>query len=161
MVLNRYEEFIVHLARLVKPKVFVKLGLFHCALFNRVVPYAEKSIGVDIQPEAGNYMKQSQDTRFVKGTTQEFAQELEINPLQINMLFIDADHSKTAVKQAFRELLPFIAPHGLVLLHDSHRETADILKPELERDAQSYELMTIPISQGLTLCRKRQGQLSW
>jgi len=155
MVLTGYDDFIVHLARLVRPKLFVKLGLFHCALFNRVVPYAEKSIGVDTQPEAGNYMKQSRDTRFVKCTTQEFAKELEINPLQIDMLFIDADHSKVEVLHDFQEFFPFVAPRGLILLHDSLPEKAEMMK------SGSYELMPIPVSPGLTICRKRQEQLSW
>lgn len=171
MGLNCHEAFIVHLARLVRPKLFVKLGLFKCELFNQITPYAEKSIGVDIQPEAGNYMKQSQDTRFVKGTTLEFAKELEVNPLQINMLFIDADQSKAAVLQDFHEFFPFIAPHGLIMLHDSHPENAEMIKPGLSgtanqaveilrRDTRTYELMKIPVSPGLTIYRKRQAQLS-
>ena len=160
MVINDYEDFIVHLARLVRPKLFVKLGLFNCALFNRVVPYAEKSIGVDVQPEAASYMKKSRDTRFVKGTTQDFAKELEVNPLQINMLFIDADPSKVAVKQTFQEFFPFIAPRGLILIHDSQLENAEMLKP-VGRDTQPYEFMSIPVSQGLTICRKRQEQVAW
>ncbi len=151
MGLNGHEDFIVHLARLVRPKLFVKLGLFHCALFNRVVPYAEKSIGVDIQPEAGNYMKQSRDTRFVKGTTQEFAKELEANPLQINMLFIDADPSQATVLQNFQEFFRFVAPNGLILLHDSHLEKAETVKPG------AYQLIPIPVSGGLTVCRKSRG----
>jgi len=161
MGLNTHEDFIVHLARLVRPKLFVKLGLFQCALFNRITPYAEKSIGVDIQSEAGKYMKQSLNTRFVKGTTQEFAKELEVNPLRINMLFIDADHSKTAALQDFLEFFPFIAPQGLILLHDSHPDNADGMKPALGKNTQSYELMPLPVTQGLTICRKRQEQVSW
>lgn len=156
---NRHEDFIVHLARLVRPKLFVKLGLSQCALFNRITPYAEKSIGVDIQGEAGNYMKQSQDARFVQGTTQEFAKELEFNPLQINMLFIDANHSQVVRQYDFQEVFPFIAPQGLILLHDYHEENAEIVKSGFGRDTLSYELMTIPVSPGLTICRKRQAQL--
>lgn len=166
MRLNPHEDFIVHLARLVRPKLFVKLGLYQCVLFNRIIPYAEKSIGVDIQPEAGNYMKQSQDTRFVKGTTQEFAKELVGNHLQINMLFIDAERSKEAVSLDFHEFFPFIAPQGLILLHDSHPKNLDMMKLGLGgkanqgeeiwgQNTRTYELMKIPVSSGLTICRKR------
>jgi len=48
VVLNWHEDFIVHLASLVRPKVYVELGLYHCALFNRIIPFAEQLIGVDI-----------------------------------------------------------------------------------------------------------------
>jgi len=151
----------------------VELGLYHCALFNRIIPFAEQLIGVDISAEAGNYMQQSSKTRFFKGPTQEFGKELEANPLQINMLFIDADHSKEAVLQDFKDFFPFVAPHGLILLHDTHPGNVQMIQPEwcgtaylaaeelLRKTGGAYELMTIPVSPGLTICRKRQIQLSW
>ena len=160
MGLNCHEAFIVHLARLVRPKLFVKLGLFQCVLFNQMTPYAEKSIGVDILPEAGNYIRKSQDTRFVMGTTQEFVKELEDNPLQINMLFIDGDHSKVAEQQDFQEFFPFIAPQGLILFQDFHPENAELRKPRLGQATRSYEFIPIPVSSCLTVCRKRPVQLS-
>lgn len=170
--LNWHEDFIVHLASLVRPKVYVELGLFQCALFNRIIPYAEQLIGVDIRAEAGQYMHHSLNARFVKATTQEFAKELKVNPLQINMLFIDADHSKEAVLQDFKNFFPFVAPHGLILLHDTHPKNEEMMNPGLSgtacqaveilsKDTGAYELMTIPVSPGLTICRKRQTQLSW
>ncbi|KJR96098.1 MAG: methyltransferase [Peptococcaceae bacterium BRH_c4a] len=170
--LNWHEDFIVQLAGIFRPKVYVELGLYHCALFNRLIPYAEQLIGVDISAEAGRYMQPSIKTRFVNRATQEFARELAVTPLQINMLFIDADHSKAAVLQDFHDFFPFVAPHGLILLHDTHPENEDMMSPvlcgtaclaaeELSKDTEPYELMTIPIAPGLTICRKRQSQLSW
>lgn len=172
MVLNWHEDFITNLASIIRPKVYVELGLYHCALFNRIVPFADQLIGVDMSADAGNYMLQSSKTRFFKGTTQEFGKTLAVNPLQINMLFIDADHSKEAVLQDFRDFLPYVAPHGLILLHDTHPGEEYMMQPEwcgtaylaaeeLSRDTESYEMMTIPLSPGLTICRKRQVQLSW
>lgn len=46
--LDWHEDFIVHLASVVRPKVYVELGLFKCALFNRMIPYSERLIGVDV-----------------------------------------------------------------------------------------------------------------
>ncbi|SHJ21292.1 class I SAM-dependent methyltransferase [Desulfosporosinus lacus] len=174
LVLNWHEDFIVHLASLVRPKVYVELGLYHCALFNRIIPFAEKLIGVDISAESGSYMQQSSKTRFFKGTTQDFAKEVMSNPLKIDMLFIDADHSKEAVLQDFKDFFPFVAPHGLILLHDTHPGNEQMMQPEWcgtaylaveellrETGSSSYELMTIPLSPGLTICRKRQVQLAW
>lgn len=90
--LNWHEDFIVHLASLIRLKVYVELGLYQCAFFNRIIPSAEQLVGVDINPETGNYMQSSPKTCFINATTQEFARELEVNPLKIDILFIDADH---------------------------------------------------------------------
>ena len=167
-----HEDLIDFLGALIRPKVYVELGLFHCDLFNRMIPYAEKLIGVDMNPAAGGFMQQSDKAQFFNGTTQEFAKELQKNPLKIDLLFIDADHAKDAVLQDFHDFFPFVAPHGLILFHDTHPkdewmmqralcDTAYQAIEELAKNTSEYELMTIPINPGLTLCRKRKKQLSW
>lgn len=170
--LNWHEDFIVFLASFLRPQVYVELGLARCDLFNRIIPYADRLIGVDISPEAGNYMSRTVKTRFVQATTEEFAEELRRNPILINLLFIDADHSREAVLRDFHDFFPFVAPHGLILLHDTHPGGRELIQPnwcgtayqaaaELGHFTQNYEMMTIPLSPGLTLCRKRIEQLSW
>lgn len=172
MKINWHEDFILFLASIYRPQVYVELGLYQCALFNRVIPYAETLIGVDISQEAGQHMHHLPNTRFFHGTTQDFAKELKRHPLKMDMLFIDADHSKDAVLQDFRDFFPYVAPHGLILLHDSHPGSNEMMDPtlcgtayqaiaELSKANDEYEMMTIPISPGLTICRKRQQQLSW
>ena len=167
-----HEDLIELLGSFIRPKVYVELGLFHCDLFNRMIPHAEQLIGVDMNPAAGNFMQQSEKVRFFNGTTQEFAKELQENPLQIDLLFIDADHSKEAVLQDFYDYFPFVAPHGLILFHDTHPGDAKMLHrtlcdtayqaiEELGKNTEEYELMTLPISPGVTICRKRKKQLSW
>ena len=167
-----HEDLIEFFGDIIRPKVYVELGLFHCDLFNRMIPYAETLIGVDMNPAAGSYMEQSEKVRFFNGTTGEFAKELQNNPLQIDLLFIDADHAKDAVLKDFYDYFPFVAPHGLILLHDTHPgepwmlqrefcDTAYEAVEELSKDLTEYELMTLPFSPGLTICRKRKKQLSW
>ena len=167
-----HEDLIDFLGALIRPKVYVELGIFHCDLFNRMIPHAEKLIGVDMNPAAGSFMQQSEKVHFFNGTTQQFAQQLQENPLQIDLLFIDADHAKEAVLQDFHDYFPFVAPHGLILFHDTHPkdnwmmqralcDTAYQAIEELAKNTTEYELMTIPVNPGLTLCRKRKKQLSW
>jgi predicted O-methyltransferase YrrM len=165
-------DFIVALARLLRPAVYVELGVHRAELFNRIIPYAGELIGVDIDPRSGDFVKTVPNARFVLGTTEAFANDLRDSPIVIDLLFIDADHCRESVVRDFRDFLPFVRPHGLILVHDTHPGDASLLKPEwcgdaylavddLQRDAHDYEMMTIPVSPGLTLCRKRTSQLSW
>jgi predicted O-methyltransferase YrrM len=169
--LNWHEDFIVELAKVLQPHLYVELGIYRCELFNRIIPYAEQLIGVDIRQEAGAAMQLSAKARFVQATTADFARELHANPLTIDLLFIDADHSREAVLRDFHNFFPFVAAHGLILFHDTH-PSPELLQPgycgtayqaieALTQDTSCYELATIPVAPGLTICRKRQTQLSW
>jgi len=170
---NWHEEVIELLAAVMRPGVYVELGLYECALFNKLIPYAEKLIGLDMKPDAEKFMKHVPGkTEFVCSTTDDFAEKLKKNPIQIDMLFIDADHAKEAVLKDFYNFFPFVAPHGLILLHDSHPKNLQYTDPgycndaykaieQLGKDTSTYEIMTIPKHPGLTLCRKRITQLSW
>ena len=169
---NWHEDMIVYLAAVYRPRVYVELGVYECALFNRIVPYAGQLIGVDIAARASHFMDPSPTCRFVHATTQEFAAELRQQPLQIDMLFIDADHSQEAVRADFDAFFPFVAQHGLILLHDAHPRDEAYTDPrycgdgyraiaELSRQTDTFEMMTLPVHPGLTLCRKRMTHLAW
>lgn len=167
-----HQGLIIHLASIMRPKVYLELGIFRCGLFNQMVPFADRLIGVDANPEAGRFMKKSAKTEFVAATTSEFAKRLRANPLQIDMVFIDADHSRKAVLEDFWNVLPFVVPHGLIMLHDTHPIDKAATDParcgdgyqaiaQLSRMSDEFEMMTLPRHPGLTLCRKRNAQLSW
>lgn len=169
---NWHELFIEHLASLLKPRVYVELGLYQCELFNRIIPHAQRLVGIDMNAEVGNWMAKSDKVRFVNSITDEFAAELRIHPMKIDMLFIDADHSKGAVLKDFWNFFPFVSLQGLIILHDSHPKNIEYTQPgycgdaykaveELSANTDKFELMTIPVHPGLTLCRKRTTQLSW
>ena len=169
--LNWHEEFITRIAQLCRPKVYMELGLYKCDLFNKIIPYAEKLIGVDLSPEAGHFMQDSPKVTFINAPSNDFAEQLKSCPIQIDLLFIDANHTKASVLDDFHNYFLFVAPHGLILLHDTY-PTPDQVTPEycdtayqaiweLTTEYHDYEMVTIPVPPGLTICRKRQTQLSW
>lgn len=165
-------QFIADLARLLKPEVYVELGVHRAELFNQVLPHAGRLIGVDIDLTSGDFMRTSERARFVCSTTGAFVEELRENPVLIDLLFIDADHCAESVLQDFRDYFPFVRQHGIILLHDTHPGNAQLIEPGwcgdaykaievLQHESGGFEMMTIPVSPGLTLCRKRIAQLSW
>lgn len=165
-------SFIEELARHVRPEVYVELGVHRAELFNQIIPYAGQLIGVDIDPTSGDYIRKSGNTRFVCGTTGDFVEELGQAHLEIDMLFIDADHSSESVFKDFMDYFPFVRQQGLILLHDTHPGNAQLVEPgwcgdayraieRLQVDSHGFEMVTIPVSPGLTICRKRTVQLGW
>lgn len=169
--LLRHEDLIVHLASIIKPRVYVELGLKDCELFNRIIPYAEELIGVDINRESGQSMQISHKTRFIHAVPEDFVQQLEAESLMIDMLFINAADSESVMKD-FTVYLPWVAPHGIILIQDLHPGNEALIETvwsgstylaarELSRHTEEYEIMTLPIFPLLAIARKRRAQLSW
>jgi len=167
-----HQGLIAHLASLAAPATYVEIGVHHCGLFNQMLPFAQKLVAVDANPASRAHMAQTPKTQFFHGTSMDFAAHLKREPLLIDFLFIDADHSKEAVDADFNGLFEFVADHGLILLHDTH--PADLAATDAKRCGDGYlaierlscqtdrwEMMTLPRHPGLTLCRKRRRQLSW
>lgn len=169
---NWHVDFIVHIARVLRPKLYVELGLYECELFNKVIPYAGKLIGVDLKRECGEYMVDSKKVKFVNSTTDEFAKDLRKRPPKIDMLFIDANHSSESVLKDFNSYFPFVSEQGLILLHDGYPKNkkftdqklcGDAYKTieKLSKETKSFEMVTVPVHPGVTICRKRKTQLGW
>ncbi len=169
---NWHEDFIIHLASIIRPRIYVELGLYHCDLFNKMIPFVDQLIGVDINPEVGKYMQKSQKTKFVCSDTNTYHKHITKTPITINMLFIDAHHSKESVLEDFEHFFPFVADQGIILLHDGYPKNkkyssqgycgdAFIAIEKLSKKTDQYEMTTIPIHPGLTICRKRTKHLPW
>lgn len=169
---NWHEDFIVHLAKILKPNRYVELGLYKCELFNRIVPYAGELIGVDIDRKSGTYMEKSPKTKFLCMTTQQAALEIKDANTAIDFLFIDADHSYQAVKSDFGTYFPMVSDQGIIIFHDAYPKNKKYASPEycgdgyraiweLSKISREFELVTIPVHPGLAICRKRNKQLAW
>lgn len=168
-----HEDFIVHLARILQPKVYVELGLYQCALFNRIAPMTEKSIGVDTEASAGRFMDTAGGKgEFFHGTTSALATELTKRGASIDLLFIDANHSKESVREDFMNFFPLVRDQGVIVFHDAYPKNKEFTASgycgdgylaiaELSQHTETYEMVTIPRHPGVAICRKRSKQLPW
>ncbi len=170
--LNWHEDFIVQLASILRPKIYMELGLYQCVLFNRMIPFADMLIGVDCSSDAGKFMLKSEKTKFICQKTDEYIQHLKRKPVKINLLFIDANHTSESVLSDFKNYFPFVADQGIILLHDSYPKNKTQATPDycgdgyktiekISKNNPDYEIVTLPIVPGLSICRKRKKHLNW
>ena len=169
---NWHVNFILHMASILRPNCYVELGLYQCELFNKMIPYCEKLYGVDIVESVSSHMKKTTKASFHCNSTHEFAVYAQSINLQIDMLFIDADHSYESVKNEFESFLPLVKDNGIILLHDSYPKDINYADAgycgdgykaiaEISKNQIDFEMMTIPLHPGLTVVRKRKSHLPW
>ena len=165
-------DLIVHLAQIIKPKKYLEVGTYRAGLFNLMIPIAEELIAVDINPDAKKYIRHSDKTIFFEMESRLFWNVAKVKNYRFDLIFIDGDHSKNAVREDFFGALSVINDEGIILLHDTY--PVDSLATiqarcgdgyeaiwEISRAVSEYELVTIPVHPGLTIVRKRKGQVPW
>jgi len=168
-----HEDFIVNLAKILKPNIYVELGIHKCALFNRIIPYANTLIWVDLDSKSWKYMKKKKKTSFKQMRTDEYYNLIKESWIKIDLLFIDADHSKKSVKQDFENYFNIVSEQWIILIHDGYPKSEKYTKPwtycwdwyktieSLSKVNNLYEMVTIPLHPWLTICRKRKKHLPW
>ncbi len=154
-----HSDIIANLARVYRPKVYVELGLYVGETWHKVIPYAEKSFGVDIVD------------RSIRGgeihiqTTDEFFQHFD---QEINMAFIDADHCFESVLKDLKNVSKLLHPQGVIILHDTDPENDRLFDKgycgdaykivELLQGSEEYNSITMPVAEaGLTIVTKKNN----
>tara|TARA_A100001515_G_scaffold129831_1_gene116731 strand:- start:41 stop:544 length:504 start_codon:yes stop_codon:yes gene_type:complete len=154
-----HSDIISDLARVYRPKLYVELGLYTGENWYKVLPYADKSFGVDIVD------------RSVKGgkiyieTTDNFFQHFD---QEINMAFIDADHCFESVLKDLKNVSKLLHPQGVIILHDTDPESDHLFDKgycgdayrivALLQDSEEYNSITIPVAEaGLTIITKKNN----
>ncbi len=176
---GEFLPLMIEIARLMKPKIYIELGVRKGNTFRALAPFAGYSIAVDKErgriPEvikAGKLKRAA----FFQMKTDEFAQIWSGKPEPIDLLFIDADHEKEQVLKDFDNFSPFLKEEtGLICMHDTLPANPELLRPgkcgtawkaaweiRTAKKYEGFEVLTLPGNWvGLTLVRKSKKQLYW
>jgi hypothetical protein len=154
-----HSDFIHHLAAVYKPKVYVELGLYEGETFDKVSQVAGQAIGVDIVD------------RNIKGevhimTTEKYFKE--VHKGQIDMAFIDADHTAESVLADIAMVASYLAPGGIIILHDTDPEKDSLIDPgycgdawkvvERFENSSTFNIVTLPLAEaGLSILTKKNA----
>ena len=150
-----HERLIPLLVEGVGSQTYIEIGTDANQTIGKVV--APTRIGVD--PNA----VELPGCIMFKMTCAEFLLENAAKLAPFDFAFIDGDHSAPAVRADFIGLWPYIAPDGMVALHDMQPENESDAQPGYCGDAWKvgmsivggFEACTLNYHPGLLLVRKR------
>ena len=165
--------FVSHLSKVLQPECYVEIGIYEASTFNRVSKHAKFSIGIDVNPKAGEFIK-SKDAKFACGTNALLRFIMSTYRKQkIDLAFIDGDHKSGQVLADFSEISKFATDECLILIHDTWPQTlADTAE---NRCADSFQVpkmiqeftngdwsaITIPNHPGLTITQRSNIRPTW
>jgi len=103
-----HSDFIAKIASIYKPNLYLELGLYKGETWKKVSPFCNKMVGVDIVD------RQLGGEIYIE-TTDSFFTHFRRN---IDMVFIDADHSYEGVHNDILKWLPKVKSGGIISGHD-------------------------------------------
>jgi len=166
-------DLIKNLAIMTEAKIYVELGTRGFAQINRIAPYVDRAIGIDIELRDNWKEKMDKRVEFYQMSTDKYIEGIGLRIPWIDMLFIDANHS---YEQSYKDFLNYqshVKPNGIIVLHDSYPPGSKYCVPQYCGDVwktawkirtewkTEFEIVTIPGSFGVSVIRKADKQLMW
>jgi len=126
-----FRQLLVELTKLLKPKVYVEIGIKKCYTFNQISPLVDLAIGVDINESSWQYMEIAKENDiFLCMDSKGFAEWVkQYKPeLKIDFLFIDGDHHHEAILDDIDACIGLLKPYeSMVFLHDTYPANENLL----------------------------------
>lgn len=170
-VSSDYRTIIKTLYLILKPKLYLEVGCRNGETLRTIIESTKKSNtefhAIDIRDVKKNLPKQ---VIFHLGSSIDVSKKWD---KEIDMLFIDADHSADAVMQDFNIYSKWVKHNGIILLHDTFPKNeamadlnncGDAWKTAWEirkKFGDEFEIVTLPIENGLSIIRKSKTQIDW
>jgi hypothetical protein len=168
-----HTSFLVNCARLIRPNLYVEIGIYEAATLNEVAKYCNHAIGIDTNPKSLTHIR-GKNISGINNTSDALPSHrlIEDNHL-IELAFIDGNHDSDQVLRDFRNIRPFCSRNCLVIFHDTFPRSPDFLDrglcsdsyrvPELiyHEFASEWSYVTIPRHPGMTIFSQRNQLACW
>lgn len=128
--ITRAEDLVVAVASFMRPKVYVEIGTYLGNTFLQVAAIpGVKAYGCDAEVERID--RKPPSARFFPCPSRKFFWELERLQMTgtVNLAFVDGSHEEEDVVADIANLLPLMAPDGLVFVHDAYPPTKEMTGP--------------------------------
>ena len=163
-----HSTFIAIIASIVKPNVYVELGLYEGETISKVLPHVNKCFGIDMKTNTTlqnleNCHKNKLTINYCK--TDDFF--LNFNQ-KIDMAFIDADHCFESAIKDFENVLKLLNDNGIIFMHDTDPINNNYIDPGFCGDSyklvpllekrKDINIITLPMTEaGLSLIMKKNS----
>ena len=126
-----------------KPKKVIEFGFHRGGATKWLSQYAEKVITVDVNEHVENACKAFPNVQAWNCSTVDAIARIKDQKLAFDLAIVDADHSRKAVAQDVRGLLPC---SEIILMHDSFNPECrnGMLDTLLNQDTHAYNLDFVP-----------------
>lgn len=95
---------------------YLEIGILRGECLVEVEPWCDTAIAVDPDPKCALYVPDG--VTFWNMTSDEFFHKYDGS--DVDVIFIDGDHSEDQAARDFRNALTVLAPKGVIALHDSY-----------------------------------------
>ena len=163
-----HSDFIAIIASIIKPKVYVELGLYQGETLSKVLPHATKCYGVDMK--INDQLKMLQNNNIDKlSITYDKTNNFFLNfKSEINMAFIDADHCMASANKDFDNVLNLLSDDGIIFMQDTDPISNDYIDPGYCGDSfklvplfekrDDINIITLPLTEaGLSIIMKKNS----
>lgn len=167
---DEHNNVVAGIAKWMNPHTYVEIGANHGGTFNKVAPLVKRAVAVERKEKLHKDIVSADNVEKYAMSSDEFAKKWKD---EINLLFIDADHSHSQSLKDFLHFSQFVPEDGLILMHDTYPpnqmwiennrccgvyKTAWFIRNEL-RD--SFEIVTLPFECGISIIRRAKKPLHW
>ena len=155
------------IAEVLRPRIYAEIGVYHGETINLVKHYSRMIYAVDINETFLKIVSTDEKIKPVLGDSQTLSRVLETQNEKIDLLFIDADHSKESVINDFKNLVDFVDRNGIVLFHDTFPASIEFTSsgycgdaylaiPKLRELFPDWSFVNIPVHPGLTIAGRKE-----
>jgi len=163
-------DLIEYLASVLRPDVYLELGVYKAETISRVLKFTKQAIGVDaVKPQ------NTIGFLFYHMSTDSFFHSVNCGEITIpilDMVFVDACHSYEQSLKDFNNVFNHVSDGGLIFLHDTYPKNETSIIPdccgdtyrtawEIRMNHNGCEIVTIPAGPGMSIIRKTSRQLLW
>ena len=162
LIMN-HTDIITGIAKQMDLNVYIEFGYAGGENFDEMVKYCKEAHVVDIEIRSP---RKHENAAYHTMKTDDFSENILPKLGKIDMAFIDADHESGQVMRDFDNLFASLDDNGIIFMHDTYplkfeftrdincSDSYRVPKMIREKYGDKVEMVTIPISPGLTIIRK-------